>query len=306
MADDKTVLVFGATGQQGGAVAKALRDKGWSVRALVREPDGAKAKALEAIGVELHRGAFSDVTSIETAMSGSYGVFSVQPSSGQGPDHGISDEQELRYGKTIADIATAQGVQHLVYTSVAAAGKGKTGLGHFDSKTEIEAHIRGLGINSTIVRPAAFMEMLMLPGMGLDQETFSFFMRLDQSMQFIAVDDIGKIVASIFADLERFAGRTIEIAGDELTGNGLQDTFSRAAGRTITYHRFPDSLLEQNAMLGRIAELVDEGRCAGEADIDALRREFGALMSMEQWLFAPGKPLFDAALRAEGSPVVLR
>ncbi|MDQ0996372.1 uncharacterized protein YbjT (DUF2867 family) [Phyllobacterium ifriqiyense] len=305
MNQNKTVLVFGSTGQQGGAVAKALRTNGWSVRAFVRQLGGAKAKALEAIGVGLHQGTFSDFSSIEKAMSGAYGVFSVQPSSGQGA-HGISDEQELRYGKAIADIATAQGVQHLVYTSVAAAGKGKTGLGHFDSKTQIEDHIRRLGINSTIVRPVTFMEMLLLPGMGLEQGTFRFFMRPNQKMQFIAVDDIGKIVASVFAYPERFSGRTIEIAGDEITGNGLQEAFSRAGRKTITYQRFPDSLLQQNALLGRLAELVDDGRCAGVADINALRSEFGCLMTVEQWLAGAGKPLLRAALRAPAAAVALR
>ncbi|MGY6564651.1 MAG: NmrA/HSCARG family protein [Halomonadaceae bacterium] len=306
MTDEKTVLVFGATGQQGGAVARALRSTGWRVRALVREPASEKAKVLEATGVELYRGDFTNAASIETAMSGVYGVFSVQPSSGQGAAYGVTDEEEVRYGKTIADIAVKHGIRHFVYTSAAAAGKGATGLGHFDSKTEIEEHIRGLPIRSTIVRPAAFMEMLMLPGMGLDQGTFNFFMRPDQSMQFIAADDIGKIVASTFADPERFAGQTIEIAGDEVTGSGMQETLSRAAGRAIAYSRFPDSLLEQDAFLGRLAELVDDGRCAGAADIGALRRNFGALTTLDAWLSGPGKPLLDAALQAQDAPVALR
>jgi uncharacterized protein YbjT (DUF2867 family) len=306
MANDGTVLVFGATGQQGGAVARALRRAGWHIRALVRDLAGDKAKALEAIGVELRQGAFSDVASIENAMSGVHGVFSVQPSSGQGDAYGVTDEEEVRYGKTIADIAAKRGVQHLVYTSSGAAGKGRTGLGHFDSKTEIEEHIRGLRIRSTIIRPATFMEMLMLPGMGLDQGTFNFFMRSDQLMQFIAADDIGKIVASIFADPERFAGRTIEISGDEVTGSGIQEVLSRAAGRTITYHRFTDTLLEQNAFLGQLAALVDDGRAAGAADIASLREEFGRLLSLEQWLSGQGRPLFEAALEASDAPVSLR
>ena len=304
--NENTVLVFGATGQQGGAVSRALRGDGWHVRALVRDMAGDKAKALADIGVELHQGDFSDVASIERAMSDVYGVFSVQPSSGQGDAYGVTDEEEVRYGKAIADIAVKQGVQHLVYTSVGAAGKGKTGLGHFDSKTEIEEHVRGLRIHSTIVRPAAFMEMLMLPGMGLDKGTFSFFMRPGQSMQFIAADDIGKIDAAILTDPERFADRTIEIAGDEITGSGMQEVLSQAAGRTITYNRFPDSLLEQNAFLGRLSALIDDGRGAGAADIASLRDEFGGLLSFEQWLSGRGKPLFDAALKASDAPVSLR
>lgn len=218
----------------------------------------------------------------------------------------VTDEEEVRYGKTVADMAMKHGVEHLIYTSAGAAGKGKTGLGHFDSKTEIEEHIRDLPIRSTIVRPAAFMEMLMLPGIGLDQGTFSFFMRPDQAMQFIAVNDIGRIVASIFADPERFAGQTIEIAGDEVTGSGMQETLSRAAGRTITYNRFSDSLLDQNTFLGRLAALVDDGRCAGAADIDALRKDFGALTTLDAWLSGPGKPLLDTALQAPDAPVALR
>jgi len=306
IANEKTVLVFGATGQQGGAVARALLAEGWLVRALVRDPAGVKAKALEAAGIDLYPGDFSDHASIAAAMSGVHGVFSVQPSSGQGPVHGISDEQERRYGKAIADLSAAHGVRHLVYTSVAAAGKGITGLGHFDMKTEIEEHVRSLGIRSTIVRPVTFMEILMLPGMGLDHGTYSFLMRPDQAMQFIAVDDIGKIVATIFSEPDRFAGRTIEIAGDAVTGRGLQDAFSRAAGRTITYNRFPDSLLAQNPLLGRLAELVDDGRCAGAVDIPALREEFGKLLSLEQWLSGAGRALFKSALEASGGIVALR
>ena len=73
-------------------------------------------------------------------------------------------------------------------------------MGHFDSKARIEAHIRTLPITATIVRPVTFMEMLVLPGFGLDQGQFSFFMQPDQAMQVIAVEEIGKFVAAIFAD----------------------------------------------------------------------------------------------------------
>ncbi|MFM9269672.1 NmrA/HSCARG family protein [Halomonas elongata] len=279
---------------------------GWHVRALVREPASERAKAIEAIGVELHMGDFSDVGSIETAMSSVYGVFRVQPSSGQGAAYGVTDTEEVCYGKTVADMAVKHGVRHLVYTSAGAAGKGDTDLGHFDSKTEIEAHVRGLPIRSTIVRSAAFMEMLMLPGMGLDQGTFSFFMRPDQAMQLIAAGDIGKIVTSIFADPKRLADQTIEIAGDEVTGSGMQEALSRAVGRTIIYSRSPDILLKQDAFLGRLAALVDDGSCAGAADIDACHREFGVLMTLDIWLSAPGKSLLDAAMQAQNAPVALR
>ncbi len=176
----ETILVFGATGQQGGSVAKALRSQGWQVTALVRDPTSDKAKALADQGIEPVQGDLADIPSIEAAIAGAYGVFSVQPSSGQGAAYGVTDEDEICYGKAIADIAAASGVRHLVYSSANAAGATKTGIGHFDTKSEIEAHIRTLNIVSTIIRPSAFMEILTLPGMGLDKGEFSFFMQPDR------------------------------------------------------------------------------------------------------------------------------
>ncbi len=306
MASEKTVLVFGATGQQGGAVANALRASGWRVRALVRDAGSDKARSLLAKGIELVRGDLADTPSILAAMEGSYGVFSVQPSSGQGAVYGVSDEDEIRYGSAVADAAAASGVEHLVYSSVNAAGSTKTGMGHFDSKSAIEAHIHELSIRSTIIRPSAFMEILMLPGRGLDQGMFNSVQRPDQPMQFIAVEDIGKIVAAIFADPGKFAARTIEIAGDAVTGKQLQDKLSRAAGKPISYHRLPDSVLEQDAFIGGLARLVDNGRLAGNADIDFLRQEFPGLLSMDQWLSGAGKPLLQAAIQAEGATLTYR
>lgn len=304
--DDRIVLVFGATGQQGGAAAKALRARGWSVRALVRNPGSRTAEALAADNIELIQGDFDDPASLRRAMTGAYGVFSVQPSSGQGAAYNVTDADEIRYGKSVADTAVATGVRHLVYTSVNAAGAEKTGMGHFDSKSEIESHIRDLDIISTIVRPAGFMELLMLPGMGLEKGMYTSFVREDQRAQVIAVQDIGRIVATIFADPDRFAMRTIEIAGDELTGASLRDSLSRAAGRSILYHRFPDSLLRDDPFLGRLAALFDDGRLAGKADIGALQAEFGTLTRFDEWLAGEGKPLLEAALHAKDGPIALR
>ncbi|MEA3537167.1 NmrA/HSCARG family protein [Rhizobium sp. CC-YZS058] len=302
----KTILVFGATGQQGGAVAKALIARGWAVSALVRAPDHPKAQSLSRLGITLFVGDFSDPGSLASAMNGVYGVFSVQPSSGQGAVYSMTDEQEMLYGKRVADIANQKGVRHFVYTSVNAAGPEKTGMGHFDSKSEIEAHLRSLPLTNTIIRPSGFMELLMLPGMGLDKGKFLSFVRHDQTAQVIAVEDIGRIVAAIFSDPARYGGRTLEIAGDEITGRRLEASLSRASGRPITFSRFPDGLLRENAFLGRLADLFDDGRLAGNADLEALRREFGPLLSFDDWLAGPGRPLLEKALTTPSTPLALR
>lgn len=302
----RTVLVFGATGQQGGAVASALLSDGWKVRAIVRDPSAEKAKELAKLGATLVAGDLADPVSVRAAMKGVHGVFSVQPSSGQGAAYGITDEQEVRYGKAVADLALAAGVQHFVYTSVAISGARSTGMGHFDSKLDIEDHVRSLALSSTIVRPASFMELLLLPGMGLDQGAYTFFLRPDQAGQIIAVRDIGKIVAAVFADPEGFAGRTIEIASDEVTGRELGEKLTRAAGRPIEYRRFSDTLLRENAFLGQLASIIDDGRLAANADIAALEREFGTLTRFDDWLAGPGKLLLRTAMEAKDAAVVLR
>lgn len=300
-----TVLVFGATGKQGGAVAAALRANGWAVRALVRNTAREEVKRLGASGIAIFEGAFADMASVENAMEGVDAVFSVQPNSGSAGS-GITDAEEVHIGKSIADIAMRSGVRHLVYSSAGIISKGRTGLPNLDTKIEIEEHIRSLDLPSTILRPATFTDLFTLPGFGLDQGTFSFFVHPDQPFQAIAVDDIGKIGAQIIEHPGVYAGRTVEIAGDELTGFELADALSHAAERKITYHRFPDAVLNGNEFLRRNAKLFEEGRATGNADIAALKKEFGPLWSVSDWLAGPGKAALQAALASGERPLALR
>ncbi|WP_243982291.1 NmrA/HSCARG family protein [Streptomyces sp. NEAU-YJ-81] len=302
---NKTVVILGATGQQGGSVAAALRADGWAVRAVVRDPSGHRARSLSAAGVETVRGDLGDPESLRAAFLDAHGVFSVQPSSGQA-GAGVTDEDEVRFGTTVAEIAERCGVSHLVYSSTVAAGPTPTGIGHFDTKSRVEAHVRNLDIASTIIRPATFMEILMLPGMGLDRGRMSFLMRPDQAMQFIAVRDIGRIVAAVFGSPDRYAGRTVEIAGDTLTGKALAEHLTQAAGRPISYSRLPTTLLAQDEILGKSAALVDNGRLVGNANLDALRAEFPFLLRFDRWLAGPGASLLEEALRSEGTGTALR
>ncbi|RYE89243.1 MAG: NmrA/HSCARG family protein [Myxococcales bacterium] len=280
MPENKTILVLGATGQQGGATARALRREGWAVRALVRDPASPKARALE--GVELVRGDYRDAASLAAAVRGVHGVFSVQPSS---PSSGqsLTDEDETRFGIAIADAAAQAGVAHLVYTSMASLEPG-TNVGHFESKWRIEEHIRQSGQPATIVRPTTFMELLLEPWFGLEQGRFFFFSAPERPIQLIAVDDIGRLVARVFADPARHLGQTLELAGDELTGPAIAAAFSRARGTPITHARFPAEMLAASPMLRQITAYVDRGGLAGQADIPALRQLVPDLLTLEAWL----------------------
>ncbi|HBZ8854072.1 TPA: NmrA family NAD(P)-binding protein, partial [Klebsiella pneumoniae] len=219
-------------------------------------------------GAELVVGTFEDRAAMRSAMAGVDGVFSVQPSS---PGGTVTDEQEVRYGITIADLAVECGVKHLVYSSGSATGETPTGVAHYDTKAEIERHIRRLPLAATIVRPATFMELLVMPGFGLDEGRFQFFMLPEGRMQVLAVEDIGHLVAAVFAAPARFAGKTFEIASDSVTGRQLEVLFSAAAGRPIPYSRFSDEVLAASPFLHKLTGLVDDGRLAGHADLDALR-----------------------------------
>ena len=283
------ILVFGATGRQGGAVARALLQAQRPVRALVRDSAAPKSVALHDAGVELVQGSFEDIEVIRAAMRDTYGVFSVLPGN-------LAQEEEVRAGIAIADLAAESGVAHFVYSSGASAGDKPTGVARFDAKPRIEAHIRGLPITATIVRPMIFMEMLVRPGFGLEQGRYTFFLRPDQSMQLVAVEDIGKFVAAVFADKTRFADKTLKIAGDSVTGSELETIFTQAAGRPIAYARFHEEVLAANPDLGHMAASLDAGPLADHVDLNAMRAINPEILSFRSWLSGCGRKAFEETL----------
>ena len=115
-------------------------------------------------------------------------------------------------------------------------------------------------------------------------------------MQVLAVEDIGHLVAAVFAAPARFAGKTFEIASDSVTGRQLEGLFSAAAGRPIPYSRFSDEVLAASPFLYKLTGLVDDGRLAGHADLDALRQLHPQLHTFAGWLAGPGRPAFERAL----------
>ncbi|MEC5344928.1 NmrA/HSCARG family protein [Brenneria populi] len=286
----RPIMVFGATGRQGGAVAKALLKAHWPVRALVQDPSEPASIALREAGAELVHGSLDNVDVISSAMTDVHGVFSVMPAN-------LSAEDEVCYGTCIADLAAKSRIDHFIYSSGASAGDKLTGVPRFDAKPRIEAHIRGLPLAATIVRPMIFMEMLVRPGFGLDEGRLFSLIHRDRSIQLTAVQDIGKIVAAMFADKARFARMTLKIASDRVTGHELESAFSQAAGRPITYSRFPDELLAANADLAHMASSLEDGPLAERVDLDLMREINPELVSLRSWLLGSGREKLEEALR---------
>ncbi len=290
MTDDKrTVLVFGATGRQGGSVAKSLLTAGWPVRAFVRDATGAASLELRNAGADLVPGSFEDREVIRSAMEDAYGVFSVLPGN-------LTAEEEVRYGIAIADLATETGIEHFVYSSGASSGDTLTGVPRFDAKPRIEAHVCRLPVTTTIIRPMIFMEMLTRPGFGLDRGRLVSLIRRNHAIHLIAVEDIGKFAAAVFADKARFGGRTLKIASDRVTGRELEAAFTEAAGRKITYERFPDDVLAANADLAHMAKSLEDGPLSEKVDLDVMRKINPELLSLRSWLAGSGHVALEEAL----------
>jgi uncharacterized protein YbjT (DUF2867 family) len=146
-----TVAVAGATGRQGGAVARHLLTDGWRVRALTRRPDSRPARALAALGAEVVQVEFGDRGSLDRALNGVYGLFNVQNPmiSGVGA--------EVEHGKNVADAAKNALVRHVVYGSAGIGAPG-TGVGSWESKLVVQAHMEAAGLPLTVLRPMALME----------------------------------------------------------------------------------------------------------------------------------------------------
>lgn len=231
MAANRLVLVTGATGQQGGAVAKELLKKGFAVKAMTRKPESENAKALAALGAEIVYGDLNDAASLDSALKGAWGTFAVQNTW----EAGVEAEEEQ--GKRFAEAAKKAGVQHYVYTSVASAHK-NTGIPHFENKWRVEEKIRGLGFDSyVIIRPVFFMENFASPWFkpAIDDGTLAVAIKPETKLQIIAVEDIGKYGAWAFEKAEELNGREIDLAGDELTMPEVAELISKTAGRKINF-----------------------------------------------------------------------
>jgi uncharacterized protein YbjT (DUF2867 family) len=277
MASERTVLVTGATGKQGGATVRALAGKGFRLRAMTRNPGSDAAKAVASdTGAELVRGDLNDAESLKKALRDAWGVFAVQNTW----EAGVAGEEEQ--GKRIATLAREAGVQHYVYTSVGSAHR-KTGIPHFDNKYRVEETIRGLGFPShVILRPVFFMENLASPWF-LNGDAIYAAMPPDLKLQMIATSDIGRHAARAFTDAEKLRGREIDLAGDAATMPEAAAALSKGLGRTIAFVQIPISEVRKNSEdFALMLEWFE--RVGYDADIAGVERESGIhAMTLEEW-----------------------
>ena len=240
--ESRPIVVCGATGRQGGAVARHLLANGWTVRALTRNPEQPRARALADLGAEVVRADLADPPTLDAAFERAYGVFSVQNAMISGL------EGEVEQGCNVAAAAKAAGTRHLVYAS---AGVGRpTGVGSWDSKLAVEERMRALELPVTILRPMAFMELMTDKGFYPPVSAWHLMPKLagaETKIPWLAVDDVGVIAARAFADPARFVGRTLVLAGDVQSLGECRDMWKEVRGRAPRRFRMPVRVFERVA-----------------------------------------------------------
>lgn len=266
------VLVTGATGRQGGSVVDALLADGVAVRAFTRDATSERARALSARGVEVVEGDLDRRTHLRRAMDGVDGVFLVTDYFGAGR------AGEIHQGRNGVRAAVEAGVDHLVYSSVASADRAP-GLEHFRTKRAVESYLRKMFPSATVLRPAYFMTNFESQRSAVADGRLA--LPLGRSTRLALVDprDIGRVAARVFAEPGRFAGDTIELAGDELTLAEMAAAFSDVLGRPVIAER----VRNDDARLRMGEEMADMfawfNTVGYDVNVPALERYTGLRMS---------------------------
>lgn len=236
----KTIVVFGATGQQGGAVVQGLLDAGvFQVRAATRNVDSEKAKVLSKKGVQVVKADLDDQVSVEAALKGCYGLFLVT----NYWEH-MSKDKEIFQGKLVADAAKLAGIKHFVFSGLENVKEnfGKE-CSHFDSKGIVEEYLNNLAVPNTCVRYAAYYQALTDPQWMAprkqDDGTYVTTLCMDSATPMYTVDpaDCGPAVAEIFKKPEEFIGKKVGFAGDHCTMDEYMEVLAKVTGKTIRYQQ---------------------------------------------------------------------
>ena len=244
---NQTIVVMGATGLQGGAVTRHLLSAGWQVRAVSRNPQSEKAKALSTLGAEVVQGDMDKPDSLAPIFEGAYGLFNVQNPMISGM------EGEIRQGKNVADAAKQAGIQHIVYGS-AGVGQRETGVPSWESKLVIEDYMRSLDLPLTVLRPMAFMELMSEKKFFPQVSTWQVMPRLmggSTKVGWLSADDLGFIAAKAFAEPDEFIGKTLQLTSDAQSIDESRALYREVLGKNPPRYPMPVWMFERFGFVGK-------------------------------------------------------
>lgn len=302
----RIIAVTGATGAQGGGLARAILSdpRGqFTVRALTRKPESPAAQALARAGAEVVQANLDDEASVRAAFAGAYGAFCVT----NFWEH-FSPGREFEQAATMARSAAASGVAHVIWSTLEDTRRwvpladdrmptlmGSYKVPHFDAKGEADGVFRKLNVPTTFLLTSFYWENLIYFGMAPRQHSdgsLSFMLPMgDRKLPGIAVDDIGRCVLAILARGGELIGATVGIAGEHLTGAEMAAAMTRALGREVRHVALPHQTYRELGFPG--AE--DVGNMfqfnhdfadvfCGVRDVAVSRSLNPGLQTFEQWL----------------------
>jgi len=298
MAEKKVIAVAGATGAQGGGLARAiLRDPsgGFAVRALTRDTSSEEAKALARQGAEVVAADVDDPESLRKAFAGAYGAFCVTFYWVH-----FSPEKELAQATSMAQAAKQAGLQHVIWSTLENTRQwvplddnrmptlmGKYKVPHFDAKGEADQVFTSLGLPVTLLLTSFYWDNFIYFGMGPkkgpDGKLALTFPMDDKKLPGIAAEDIGKCAYGIFKRGSEFIGKKVGIAGEHLTGAEMAAAMSKALDQEVRYN----------------AVTPDQYRAFGFPGADDLGNMFQFKRDFNEYFCGARNPAFARSLNPE-------
>lgn len=306
MADTHTIVVVGATGAQGGGLARAiLQDAAgpFRVRALTRKPDSDKAAQLGRLGAEVVEADLDDVGSLKRAFGGAYGAYCVT----NYWEH-LSPEKELAQAANMAEAAKDAGLEHVIWSTFEDTRKwvpldddrmptlmGKYKVPHFDAKAEANGHFTERGVPTTFLLTSFYWDNFIYFGSGPKpgpDGVLALTMPMgDKKLPGIAAEDIGKCAYGILRRGRDLVGQTVGIAGEHLTGAQMAASLTNALGREVRYNDVPPEVFRGFGFpgaddLGNMFQFkrdFNDYYC-GIRDLDEARKLNPELQTLDAWL----------------------
>ncbi|MEV6442967.1 NmrA/HSCARG family protein [Amycolatopsis sp. NPDC051716] len=305
MSDKKIIAVLGSTGAQGGGLVRAILDAPdgpFAARAVTRNADSAKARALAERGAEVVEATLDDEESLRKAFEGAHGAYVVTNFW-----ESMSADVELAQAANAARAAKAAGVAHVVWSTLedtrevipVSAGRApvlqdRYTVPHFDVKAEADAFFRDSGVPTTYLRSTFYWEGFTQgtgPRRGEDGRLVLTLPMGESRLAGIAAEDIGRTAYGVFAAGDRYVGETVSIAGEHLTGAQYAAAFADALGepvdyRPLTHDQFRSIGLPAGDEFGNMFQFYVEGERAfvGARDLDVVRSLNPRLQTFRSWL----------------------
>jgi uncharacterized protein YbjT (DUF2867 family) len=306
MAEKKIIAVVGATGAQGGGLVRAILSDargGFSARALTRDVNSDKAKALAKLGAEVVAADVDDVESLKRAFEGAYGAYCVTFFWAH-----FSPEKELAEAANMAQAAKHAGIEHAIWSTLEDTRKwvplsdnrmptlmGKYKVPHLDAKGEANQVFTDLGLPVTFLQTSFYWDNFIYFGMGPkkgpDGKLAITLPMGDKKLPGIAAEDIGRCAYGIFKRGREFIGKTVSIAGEHLTGAQMAAALTKALGQEVRYNDVPPEVYRSFGFpgaedLGNMFQFkrdFNEYFC-GVRNLEVARALNPALQSFDAWL----------------------